>query len=185
MLSAVLAALIRKATCLYCPVSPCTLLVQLCVLPLTSPSPAPPPPPQVAKPVFQSKMPGMDPSRASLLKPEDAARLDRERAVVAEKEAALYGAQNEVALEKQRAEVFREALQEVALFKSRMDVALLQAQEQAGRLQNEAEQLQKRYQQAYLGARQGGCSAAPGHSCCCCGCCGPAHAPYTQVKVML
>jgi hypothetical protein len=50
--------------------------------------------------------------------------------------------------------VFQEALAEVMLFRSRADVALLQAQDQASRLAAEADETERRYHTQYLGGRR-------------------------------
>jgi hypothetical protein len=55
-----------------------------------------------------------------------------------------------------RPQVFQEALGEIMLFKSRADVALLQATDQASRIAAEAEETERRYHAHYLGAGPGG-----------------------------
>lgn len=103
-------------------------------------------------PIMQSRLPALDPSLSTGLSPADKLRLDAERAAAEAGERALFGAEADGESARRRAELFQKALADVAVFKSRTDVALLQAQEAASRLQAEADALQKRYQQAYAGA---------------------------------
>lgn len=66
--------------------------------------------------------------------------------------------------------MFQDALGEVMLFKSRADVALLQATDLAQRTEVEANETERRYHAAYLGARctRGARSGGRGECECAC-----------------
>lgn len=108
---------------------------------------------QTGRPQQPSRVPVLDPAVAAGLRPADAARLEAEQQAAAAAESKLRGVESDVEAQRRRTELYQQALSELTVFKSRTDVALLQAQEQASRLQQEAAAAEKRYQAAYQTAQ--------------------------------
>ncbi|KAJ9522271.1 hypothetical protein QJQ45_008099 [Haematococcus lacustris] len=77
-----------------------------------------------------------------------------------EHEAKLHAAEEQAAASKARLAAFNNAMQEVTIFKSRTNVAKLEAQDQASRLESELQASRKKYNDAYVSAQALGESAA-------------------------
>ncbi|KAF6263937.1 hypothetical protein COO60DRAFT_1664828 [Scenedesmus sp. NREL 46B-D3] len=122
-----------------------------------------------------SSVPDLDATIANMLEPADKARWEAERAEALQKEKQEQTAKAEaaaakvrrvgngstpplqpscpgVAAEAARLEVFQTALSELVVYKSRINVALLQAGDSAARLAAEAEDIELRYNKARLAA---------------------------------
>ncbi|KAI8469930.1 MAG: hypothetical protein J3K34DRAFT_521730 [Monoraphidium minutum] len=99
-----------------------------------------------------SEVPSLDEEVLKMLGGPDKERFEAAHGEASKKEADLRKAEAEAEAAKQRLKVFQEALAEVMLFRSRADVALMTAQDQAGRLAKEAEETERRYHVSYLAA---------------------------------
>lgn len=86
-----------------------------------------------------------------MLKPSDKESFDAAQQTAVSRESELLAAEAEAAEAKRRIEMFQNALAEVQLFKSKTDVAILQAQDQVSRLGAEADDIERRYHTAYMG----------------------------------
>eukprot|EP00210_Caulerpa_lentillifera_P001261 g1217.t1 len=113
------------------------------------------------KAVFQSpestgypgwRGPGINESLVASLDPSQRDRLMSERSEVQKKDEELFQMSKEAETFRQRREFFERALQELTLFKSRMDMATIEVQEQAKREQEAAMELENRYEQVRNGA---------------------------------
>eukprot|EP00878_Enallax_costatus_P014044 GHUV01014686.1.p1 GENE.GHUV01014686.1~~GHUV01014686.1.p1 ORF type:complete len:952 (+),score=416.02 GHUV01014686.1:1010-3865(+) len=100
-----------------------------------------------------SQVPDLDTAVADMLAPADKARWEAERQETLEKERMQKEAEAETAAAKARVEAYQQALSELVMFKSRVDVALLQASDAAARLAAEAEDTELRYNRARLAAQ--------------------------------
>lgn len=70
------------------------------------------------------------------------------------KDQELFNVQREAEIATRKAKFYKDTLAELAMFKSKTDVALLQAQERLSMDNTEAESLEKRYNDAYQGAQK-------------------------------
>ncbi|GAX73708.1 hypothetical protein CEUSTIGMA_g1161.t1 [Chlamydomonas eustigma] len=104
-------------------------------------------------PPAPSKVPVVTPGTASVFLDSERAKVTQETKDAAAKETLLRAAQEEAARAKQRIAAFNDALQELTVFKSRTNVALLEAQDQASRLKDEAKDTERRYNAAFHAAQ--------------------------------
>lgn len=86
------------------------------------------------------------------LDPTQQNRLMHEKLEAQKRDQELYKLEKEAETARQRKEYFERALQELTLFKSRMDVATIEVQEQVKREIESAEEMENRYQQVRNGA---------------------------------
>lgn len=70
------------------------------------------------------------------------------------KDQELFNVQREAEIATRKAKFYKDTLAELAMFKSKTDVALLQAQERLSMDTTEADSLEKRYNDAYQGAQK-------------------------------
>lgn len=109
-------------------------------------------PEEAVIPPKQSALPVVDAALMAGLNNNDRTKLELERKEAETREKRLQEVQADMEMSKKRNEAYKRALQDLLLFKSRTDVALLQAQDQESRLQQEADETARKYQQAYQGA---------------------------------
>ena len=72
-------------------------------------------------------------------------KLQAEAAEAAERERQLASAEAEAKMSRARTQAYTSACSELTVYKSRMDVAVLQAEDQVTRLTSEAEEARRRY----------------------------------------
>lgn len=82
------------------------------------------------------------------------ARVAGDRDALMLKDQELFNVQREAEIATRKAKFYKETLAELAMFKSKTDVALLQAQERLSMDAAEAASLEKRYNDAYQGAQK-------------------------------
>eukprot|EP00775_Hariotina_reticulata_P003445 gene3445-3716_t len=109
--------------------------------------------PSAAVATGPSAVPDLDSAVASMLAPADKARWEAEQEAAKKKEQQQREAEAEAAAAKARIEAFQAALSELVMFKSKTDVALLQASDSAARMTAEAEDMEVRYNRAHLAAQ--------------------------------
>ncbi|WIA34036.1 hypothetical protein OEZ86_012415 [Tetradesmus obliquus] len=100
-----------------------------------------------------SSVPDLDATIADMLVPADKARWEAERSEALEKEKQERQVAADAAAAKARVEAFNAALSELVMYRSRVNVALLQASDSAARLAAEAEDTELRYNKARLAAQ--------------------------------
>jgi hypothetical protein len=91
-------------------------------------------------------VPDLDAQLKASLPEEERKKLDAAREEAATKDRTLRDAESDALVQRRRGEAFAQVLGEVALFRSRTDVALLQAKEEAESLRREADEFERRYE---------------------------------------
>ncbi|KAF5827771.1 hypothetical protein DUNSADRAFT_18777 [Dunaliella salina] len=113
-------------------------------------SPPPEKPPQTPK---------LDDSTAALLSESERAKITMMQREAADREAKLNSAEAQAAAAKSKVAAYNNALQEITVFKSRTELALLQGQDEASRLEEELTECKRKYEQSYNHAQSQGRAA--------------------------
>jgi len=106
-----------------------------------------------------SQAPKLDDSTAALLSESERAKITMTQREAAEREAKLNSAEAQAAAAKSKLAAYNKALQEITVFKSRTELALLQGQDEASRLEEELTECKRKYEQSYNHAQSQGRAA--------------------------
>ncbi|DBB00571.1 TPA: hypothetical protein ACH3X3_002269 [Trebouxia sp. C0006] len=103
---------------------------------------------------YESKVPELDTGMLTSLPAAQQARLTAERDSVAQLDQQVYKTQVDNEASRAKEAFYQQALQDLTLFKSKTNAALLQAAERSEKLESEATAMEGQYASAYAGARE-------------------------------
>ncbi|KAL3162274.1 hypothetical protein ABBQ32_009966 [Trebouxia sp. C0010 RCD-2024] len=105
-------------------------------------------------PAYESRAPDLDAGMLNSLPAAQRARLQAERDQVSQLDQQVQQTQASNEAAKAKEAFYQKALQDLTLFKSKTNAALLQASERSEKLESEASAMEGQYASAYAGARQ-------------------------------